>query len=52
MTCITIMVPSCDGPAIQIVDVAICRARTRRYPHNRVLHILGELRVSAAQVNR
>ncbi len=52
VTCITVMVPSCDGPAVQIIDVAICRARTRRYPPNRVLHILDELRVSAGQVNR
>lgn len=52
LTCITIMVPSCDGPAVQIIEVAICRARTRRYPPNRVVHILDEMRISAVQVNR
>jgi hypothetical protein len=28
---IAIMVPTHNGPAVQIVDIALCRASTRRY---------------------
>lgn len=49
---VAIIIPTCDGPAILTLDVILLSKPTRRYPPGRVTHILDELRISAAQVNR
>lgn len=37
-----------DGVHDTYIDLALCRAKTRKYPPKRVDHILEELRVAAA----
>jgi hypothetical protein len=37
-----------EGIQPAYVDLALCRATTRRYPPNRVRHICDELRIAAA----
>lgn len=50
MTAVLIYLASCDGPTLTMVDVAICRARTRR--RQPPAHVLEELRVAAQQGRR
>ena len=43
-----IYVVSCDGPALQIVDLALCRAPTKPVPQDRLDYIVREMSTAAA----
>lgn len=49
MTCVTCMIITCNGRAVQLVDADLLAKPTRRLKPWRTRHILDELRVAAEQ---
>jgi len=49
MTCTACIIITCEGPSVTIIDCMILAKPTRRYPPDRIEHILDEVRIAAAQ---